>query len=97
MVNEIRVRSGVDPFTTLTDDQLFDERGREMFLEMTRRQDQIRYGKFGDAWWEKEAYSQDGSQYVVFPIPQVGHRCIGCLTAEPGILILNTDLYKKSK
>ena len=83
-MNEIRVRSGVDPFTALTDDQLFDERGREMCLEMTRRQDQIRFGKFGDAWWEKEAYTQDGSQYIAFPIPQVAIDASAALNQNPG-------------
>ena len=84
IVNEIRVRSGVDPFTALTDDNLFDERGREMWLEMTRRQDQIRFGKFGDVWWEKEGYTQDGSQYIVFPIPQVAIDASAALTQNPG-------------
>lgn len=84
IVNEIRVRAGVFPFITLTDDQLYDERGREMWLEMTRRQDQIRFGKWGDAWWEKEGYNQDGSQYLVFPIPQVAIDASAALNQNPG-------------
>ncbi len=84
IVNQIRVRADVTPYGTLTLDNLFDERGREMFAEMTRRQDQIRFGKFGDAWWEKEAYSQDGSQYLVFPIPQVAMDASAALTQNPG-------------
>ncbi len=84
LVNQVRVRAGVDPFTTLTPDQLFDERGREMWLEMTRRQDQIRFGKWGDAWWEKEAYTQAGSQYLVFPIPQVAIDASAALNQNPG-------------
>lgn len=84
IVNEIRVRAKVDPFATLTLDNLYDERGREMWLEMTRRQDQIRFGKFGDAWWEKVAYTQEGSQYIVFPIPQVAIDASAALTQNPG-------------
>ena len=84
IVNQIRVRSGVDPFPALTADLLFAERGREMYLEMTRRQDQIRFGKFGDAWWEKEAYTQAGSQYLVFPIPQVAIDASAALNQNPG-------------
>ena len=53
LVNSIRSRAGVTPYVTLTLDGLFAERGREMFAEMTRRQDLIRFGKFNAAWWEK--------------------------------------------
>jgi hypothetical protein len=67
LVNNVRARAGVDPFPALTEDLLFAERGREMFAEMTRRQDLIRFGKYGDAWWEKGA-SDD--HYKLFPIPQ---------------------------
>ncbi len=84
IVNEFRVRAKVDPFATLTEDNLYDERGREMWLEMTRRQDQIRFGKFGDAWWEKVGYTQDGSQYIVFPIPQVAIDASAALSQNPG-------------
>lgn len=67
LVNNIRDRAGVDPFGALTEDLLLAERGREMFAEMTRRQDLIRFGKFGDAWWEKDA---SDAHYELFPIPQ---------------------------
>ncbi len=68
LVNQIRDRAGVDPFTSLDADKLLAERGREMFAEMTRRQDLIRFGRWSDAWWEKDA-SPD-QKYRVFPIPQ---------------------------
>jgi len=84
IVNEIRLRAGVEPYNALTEDNLFDERGREMFAEMTRRQDQIRFGKWGDAWWEKGAYNQTGSQYLVFPIPQVQIDASAALNQNPG-------------
>ena len=84
IVNEIRNRAGVDDYASLTADNLFAERGREMFAEMTRRQDQIRFGKWGDAWWEKEAYAQDGSQYLVFPIPQPALDASAALKQNPG-------------
>ena len=83
IVNEIRTRAGVDTYASLTADNLFAERGREMFAEMTRRQDQIRFGKWGDAWWEKVAYTQTGSQYIVFPIPQVQIDASAALKQNP--------------
>ncbi len=66
IVNTIRERAGVDPFPALTDELLYAERGREMYAEMTRRQDQIRFGKWDDAWREKEVSSPT---YLLFPIP----------------------------
>jgi len=81
LVNSIRVRAGVTAFPALTDDLLLAERGREMYAEMTRRQDLIRFGKFNDAWWEKPA-----SQPFVklFPIPKQQRDANDKLTQNPG-------------
>jgi hypothetical protein len=77
LVNQIRGRAGnLDPFTTLTNENLLAERGREMFVEMTRRQDLIRFQKYGDAWWPFEGMKRPkkvhsaGSFLELFPIPQ---------------------------
>lgn len=66
-VNPIRERAGVDDFTGTTLEMLLAERGRELFAEGHRRQDLIRFGKFGDAWWEKAA---SGPAEETFPIPK---------------------------
>lgn len=81
LVNQIRNRAGVDPFGTLTEENLLAERGREMFAEMTRRQDQIRFGTWGNAWWEKEV---SGPKYQLFPIPKVQLDANSKLTQNPG-------------
>ncbi len=83
IVNQFRSRAGVTPYGTLTEDNLFDERGREMFAEMTRRQDQIRFGRWGEAWWEKVATSGE-SKWIVFPIPQVQIDASVVLNQNPG-------------
>ncbi|REG79397.1 RagB/SusD family nutrient uptake outer membrane protein [Algoriphagus antarcticus] len=77
LVNQIRARAGnLDSFTVLTEKNLFDERGREMYAEMTRRQDLIRFKKFGEAWWPFEGMNRPkkvhspGSFLELFPIPQ---------------------------
>jgi len=80
-VNEIRVRAEVTPFAALTLDNLLAERGREMFAELSRRQDLIRFGKFNDAWWEKEVST---STYNVFPIPQPQLDVNSTLVQNPG-------------
>ena len=68
LVNQIRERAGVTPFTVINLDNLYAERGREMYIEMTRRQDMIRFGKFDDPYWEKEQDVDD--HWEIFPIPQ---------------------------
>lgn len=64
--NTIRARAGVSAYTSLNAEEFLEERGREMFQESSRRTDLIRFGKYGDIWWEKpvsEAFK------TVFPIP----------------------------
>jgi hypothetical protein len=68
LVNMIRERAGVDAFTTMTEGDMLAERGRELFIEALRRTDLIRFGAFGDAWWEKPAHSD--AYKNIFPIPQ---------------------------
>ncbi len=81
IVNEIRERSGVDPYTALTEDNLLAERGRELYAELHRRQDLIRFGRWGDEWWEKGTSSE---QYEVFPIPQQQIDVNSLLNQNPG-------------
>lgn len=63
----IRTRAGVTPFTGATLTNLLAERGRELYCEGHRRQDQIRFGTWGNAWWEKQA---SGPERKTFPIPK---------------------------
>ena len=53
LVNQLRARAGVSAYTSLTEDEFLAERGREMFMEASRRQDYIRFGRWGNEWWEK--------------------------------------------
>ncbi|MBE0654333.1 MAG: RagB/SusD family nutrient uptake outer membrane protein, partial [Bacteroidales bacterium] len=72
LVNQVRERAFGDAshnytIETLTLLELYDERGRELAWEGHRRQDQIRFGTFGDAWFEKEAWTDNHKE--LFPIP----------------------------
>jgi hypothetical protein len=51
IVNQVRVgHGGVTPYSTMTAQSFYDERGREMFFEGMRRQDMIRFGTYNGAW-----------------------------------------------
>lgn len=52
----------------LTDQEFIDEWGREFLGEHRRRTDLIRWGRFGDSWWDKSTDKTD-KDYEVFPIP----------------------------
>lgn len=86
LVNEIRTRAGVDEFSTMTEGQMLAERGRELFIEALRRTDLIRFGAWGNAWWEKPAHSD--AHKIIFPIPlqqmQATASTANPLTQNPG-------------
>ena len=64
----IRSRAGVTLYTSITLDELLDERGREFAWENVRRRDLIRYGQFAEGtWFGKEA--KDATRNW-FPIPK---------------------------
>jgi hypothetical protein len=70
LVNRVRARAKVTLFTsaTLNATSLLAERGREMFAELTRRQDMIRFGTFGNKYGFKPG-ADSKSAYALFPIP----------------------------
>ena len=81
IVNEIRVNRGLDERTSLDLAELLAERGRELYWEGHRRNDQIRFGTFLDAWTLKE---ESDPMYLIFPIPPVDVRANPNLTQNPG-------------
>lgn len=84
LVNMIRERAYGDAsnnLTSLDDDSLLAERGRELFFEGHRRSDLIRFGRYGDAWWEKPA--SDPTKEI-FPIPMDQINANRNLSQNPG-------------
>ena len=55
------------PLSSLTLDLLFRERGFELYWELQRRTDMIRFGKYEGAWTEK---TNTDKNKRIFPIPQ---------------------------
>ncbi len=80
-INQIRTRAGVPAYTTLTLDLIFEERGREMFAEASRRTDMIRFGKWNQPWWEK---STSQPFRALFPIPLQQINANPSLKQNPG-------------
>ncbi len=87
LVNQVRERANVDPFSSLDADKLLAERGREMFYEVVRRQDLVRFQgeteetQFNEGWWEKDPSDPFRN---VFPIPQNQLEANPNLTQNPG-------------
>lgn len=85
--NVIRARANATAYTAaeLTETEFLAERGREMFSEAVRRTDLIRFGAYGNAWWEK---STSTANKTIFPIPfdaiQAANAGSFQLTQNPG-------------
>jgi len=65
-LNQLRQRAGLESFTQLTAEKLLAERGRELYAEMHRRTDLIRFGQYGAAWWGK--LENRGSSTYWYPV-----------------------------
>jgi len=68
--NLIRTRAGLDPLSSATPEDIFDERGRELCWENTRRRDLIRFGKYTSddyPWTYKKSGVEPYRKW--FPIP----------------------------
>lgn len=84
IVNSIRTdpARGESPLDAIALDDVYDERGRELWWEGWRRQDMIRFGKFLLPFQEKE-YPSD-PKYLVFPIPDQQLAVNSNLVQNPG-------------
>jgi hypothetical protein len=71
------------PLATMSLDLLFRERGFELYWEMVRRTDMIRFGKYEGTWTEK---TNTDPQKRLFPIPQTA---IDGASNLPGYLVQN--------
>ncbi len=74
-INVLRRRAHAKELSSITLDEILDEKAREFYFEGQRRTDLIRYGYFtgGDYLWDWKGGVKNGtsvnSQYDVYPIP----------------------------
>lgn len=81
MVNELRELRRATPLASLTEQDMIDERGRELYTEYWRRQDLIRFGQYLDPWEFKDASEEFR---VLFPIPTTALTSNPNLVQNPG-------------
>ena len=69
MVNELRALRGAADLGNVSESDLLDERGRELYVEFTRRNDLIRFGQFTKDWEFKDPGAVGDASKNLFPIP----------------------------
>lgn len=87
LIDQLRTRAGVGTIAPLTEGKFLEERGREMFVEEIRRTDLIRFGVYGDAWWEKPVDANAAAHNLMaIPIEQIQAAASSTftLTQNPG-------------
>jgi hypothetical protein len=82
-VEQIRSRAGLPTPETVDLQFINDELRREFVFEDHRRTDNIRFGDFFNAWWEKDADPED-KHTGIFPIPAQEIAKNNKLTQNPG-------------
>jgi hypothetical protein len=67
--NDVRRAREVDELGSLTEQDLLDERGRELYIESWRRNDMIRFGQYLRQWEFKSSDETGNTARLLFPIP----------------------------
>lgn len=84
MVNELRVLRKASPLGSVSEQDLLDERARELFAEAWRRNDLIRFGQYTRDWLFKAPGSVGNETYELFPIPAAQILANPNLVQNPG-------------
>jgi hypothetical protein len=69
LVNELRVLRKTNPLGAVSEQDLLDERGRELYIEFWRRNDMIRFGQYTRDWQFKDPEAVGNDDRTLFPIP----------------------------
>lgn len=84
LVNELRVLRGATPLGSVSAQALLDERGRELYGEIWRRNDLIRFNQYTRDWLFKEPDAIDNPDKNLFPIPPAQLLANPNLVQNPG-------------
>lgn len=68
-LNELRELRDAVPLGSITEQEILDERGRELYTELWRRNDLIRFEQFNNDWELKDPGAIGNTNLNVFPIP----------------------------
>jgi hypothetical protein len=69
MVNALRTLRGAAPLGSVTESDLLAERGRELYIEMVRRTDMIRFGTFNAGYEFMDPSAVGDETKNLYPIP----------------------------
>ena len=84
MINELRTIRGAAPLGTVSEQDLLDERARELYTEGWRRNDLIRFGQYTKDWDFKEDDAVGDVNRQLFPIPNAQLILNPNLVQNPG-------------
>jgi len=84
MVNELRALRQANPLGSVSEQDLLDERGRELYQELWRRNDLIRFGQYTRDWLFKEPSEVGNAARNLFPIPAAQLLANPNLVQNPG-------------
>ncbi len=84
LVNELRILRGATPLGSVGEQDLLDERGRELYAEIWRRNDMIRFGQYTSDWELKFPNAVGDETKNLFPIPASQIILNPNLTQNPG-------------
>ncbi len=89
LLNELRAKRGASALTAIGDLTILDERGRELYWEGWRRNDQVRFGTFlnaltAGAGTTSTRPTKSGNERLIFPIPNQQLAVNPNLTQNPG-------------
>ncbi len=84
LVNELRVLRKAQPLGSVTASDLLEERGRELYMEIWRRNDMIRFGEYTRNWELKFPGAVGDENRNLFPIPANQLVLNPNLTQNPG-------------
>ncbi len=84
MVNELRVIREATPLGSVGETELLEERGRELYQELWRRNDLVRFGQYNRDWLFKESSEVGNAARNLFPIPAAQLLANPNLVQNPG-------------